>query len=617
MPSSGRRSLIPFTDLNALPRPNSGEIMYILHTPEGLSTGQPFIWSDTDSNYRHVGEREFEVVGTWSANQNSGTTPNGTPDYSSGLTTDGNAWSVSEAGDVNVNGFNQWNIGDLIVRDNGIYFRIPRGAATLSGLEDGDIPVFENGLLVGSRLAQVGEDVIAEGKLDVDSGTLAVGPVEISERGGFVQTHTDTLDREYINVDYRVDDAQGSRKPNWFPRSPRVNGVEVQPVHDTVLDVSQNYTMSITSDSDIAAIELFFVQEYTNLKATIKSQLTNKPIKWWPSRAHVMNDDQNSQRFIPGETVSAGAQKLNIGTKLAALTLMGGVIIEFNQPIQLRGNSSNEFYLKVDELPILEARDLLDDADIDDTATDAEHILSAQEIDRRIRVATEDDNAFDAPRITNLRINIPSRVDVGTDLNNTYNVTFNAMHVANLDSLRLEVTTGDDVTLTVPVSDGDNLVQGVTLTNVITLAQGTVTFRIIGQDNRDPSRAIVPSNTVTIQVRNLAPHEFIYHGLSSSNNPADVVTSGLTQVEAVSGDTNLQTGPATQGDFYIVLVPASLTVTTIEDTVLDNPVYVDGGSGNIFTKTSDVRIINSEQYDSYALGPLVADFDESYVITIG
>lgn len=215
--------------------------------------------------------------------------------------------------------------------------------------------------------------------------------------------------------------------------------------------------------------------------------------------------------------------------------------------------------------------------------------------------------AFDAPRITNFAIDIAARVDLNTDLNVSKTVTYDVMHFDNIQSLTLDVVTGDNKTLTVPTSNASQS-EVVTLSGITTSSETTLTFKITGVDTQGSS---FESNSQTVSVRNVAANEFIYYALSSTNNPAsiDTGTMNTTEVESTTRSYTIATGTATAGQYFIVLTPDAETVTSIQDTVLNQDVTT------LFTQTEDVRQINTQNYDSYVIGPLTEGLSESYIIT--
>ena len=224
-----------------------------------------------------------------------------------------------------------------------------------------------------------------------------------------------------------------------------------------------------------------------------------------------------------------------------------------------------------------------------------------------VTISSTGGGVFDTPRLTDFSIDIASRVDLNTDLNVSHTVTYDLMHFNNLTSLQLVVNAGDDKTITVPTADGAQSVD-IVLSGIDTSAETSVVFQLSGVDTQGTT---ITSNSQTVTVRTLATHEFIYHGLSATNNPATVDTTTLTSVEAVTGDTVVSTGTVTQGQFYIILVPVDHDITAIVDDIFNQNVT------DLFTSTTNVRQINSINFNSYVIGPLNADAEgENYTLTL-
>ena len=104
-----------------------------------------------------------------------------------------------------------------------------------------------------------------------------------------------------------------------------------------------------------------------------------------------------------------------------------------------------------------------------------------------------------------------------------------------------------------------------------------------------------------------------YYGLSSSNNPATVDLGTLTTqvINTGSGQQfNFAIGPATLNDYVILLTPAVHDIQTLINTLSGFSVL------EAYTKTDNVRTINSINYDSYTLGPVVQGFSASYRATL-
>lgn len=127
------------------------------------------------------------------------------------------------------------------------------------------------------------------------------------------------------------------------------------------------------------------------------------------------------------------------------------------------------------------------------------------------------------------------------------------------------------------------------------------------------------ANTITISgtgggpVPQPGPNDFRY-GLSQQSDPALVTFSGLTDVASPTDPITVSTGTTSAGDYFHIFSANTHDIQTITDTVLQQVVYQDGGTSNIFTKVSDARTESSVTYDAYTVGPLNAGVDEEYVV---
>ena len=109
------------------------------------------------------------------------------------------------------------------------------------------------------------------------------------------------------------------------------------------------------------------------------------------------------------------------------------------------------------------------------------------------------------------------------------------------------------------------------------------------------------------------PDDFRY-GLSTQSDPALVTWAALTDVPSPTDPQTVQTGVTSAGNYFHIFSAASHDIQTIRDTVLDQIVYQDGGTGNIFTKTATARTESGVIYDAYTIGPLNANVNEEYVV---
>ncbi len=109
------------------------------------------------------------------------------------------------------------------------------------------------------------------------------------------------------------------------------------------------------------------------------------------------------------------------------------------------------------------------------------------------------------------------------------------------------------------------------------------------------------------------PNDFRY-GLSQQSDPALVDFGALTDVASPTDPQTVSTGTTSSGDHFHIFSANTHTIQRITDTVLQQDVYVDGGTGNIFTKVANARTESSVTYDAYSVGPLNAGVDENYIV---
>ena len=127
------------------------------------------------------------------------------------------------------------------------------------------------------------------------------------------------------------------------------------------------------------------------------------------------------------------------------------------------------------------------------------------------------------------------------------------------------------------------------------------------------------ANTITIAgtgggpVPQPGPNDFRF-GRSQQSDPALVDFAALTDVASPTDPQTVSTGTTIAGDYFHIFSANTHDIQTITDTVLQQIVYQDGATGNIFTKVNNSRTEASVTYDAYTVGPLNAGVDEEYVV---
>jgi len=175
------------------------------------------------------------------------------------------------------------------------------------------------------------------------AASIDVGPaITISENGGWTQYHSNTLNKDYIFVDYEIS-KQGTTRPVYWERLAEEKNVVIH------ADNSQDITISTfdhipTTDSQVNALYFNFTNPVTNLIIEVVSLDTNLPIKYIPNEVAWKNG-------TGGLNLQSGVQDVLLGKlPLSALTVYH---LRFNikTPVTIKGLAGVP-YLAVDRQKI-------------------------------------------------------------------------------------------------------------------------------------------------------------------------------------------------------------------------------------------------------------------------
>jgi hypothetical protein len=230
-------------------------------------------------------------------------------------------------------------------------------------------------------------------------------------------------------------------------------------------------------------------------------------------------------------------------------------------------------------------------------------------------IIPESTSPFLAPSITEFALpGTPSRIGTTDDLIGDLAIQFHITESTNQDTLSLLANSVNVGAVTTFTPDG--LITGQTVnisaaewTSITTADSTQVVFQLSGLDKDTPA-GTTTSNTVTVQIADVAASEFFYYGLSASNNPATVDVSTLNSLEAASGTFNLNPIDPAAGDFIIFLAPQDHDLTTLTN----RGTNVDERA--VYTQTVGVRTISGQLYNSYAQGPTNDTPPVSYSATL-
>ena len=193
--------------------------------------------------------------------------------------------------------------------------------------------------------------------------------------------------------------------------------------------------------------------------------------------------------------------------------------------------------------------------------------------------------------ITGFSIDIPERVDLNTNLNAQHTITFTTSNTSDISSLTLVNSGGDDITVTVPDADGTHTAQ-VTLTGVDTSSDQMISFSL---QAATLTSGTVNSNVDVVNVRNVPPQEFAYHGTRSTNDFDTVTVSTLTSSNVTNRGTSFRVNHAVSDTYFLgILVPSNRDLVTLTNNALSGAPELDN-----FTRTENVRTIGGIQYHLY------------------
>lgn len=218
-------------------------------------------------------------------------------------------------------------------------------------------------------------------------------------------------------------------------------------------------------------------------------------------------------------------------------------------------------------------------------------VISDQNIiDKLNRLGFTVNTSYAAPSVHNFSVNIPSRVDIGTDLNVLHQLVYAITNRQNVQSFELLVTVGDNKTLVNPTVDGIQT-QNVIFSGVDSSSASTLLLQLRITDTQNNTH---DSNSVTISIRNLLTQEQVHFGIISSTENETNINFTSDDIEArdtLAGDWTVSGIPSTGTHIFYIGVPTSLgSVTSVfqgsfnltnQFTNIPN-VIIDGQTYNIF-----------------------------------
>lgn len=458
---------------------------------------------------------------------------------------------------------------------------------------DGRIPMRSGGLFADSPLRIEGDRIISDLTIEVPNSSIGfTESVTMSEANSFMRI----TNQQFPNVAFDLVDARNRRTapsnlPRYFRLSEAQNQFILQPVNTEVITTNPlivTYTATLNAQTNVINFQANGAM--TNVRVLIRYNTGPRSvIKYFPSKS-AWDTGTGGQDF------SAGMNSVDLGISPLRTFVGDELQIEVRADnIDLLGDTNGFPY--VDNM--IQRGEFMDILPVDDQETATDSTWSSTRIQE---VIDNIDPPVNLPEFGSFAVSIPNVVTDGTTISGTQTFTWTITNPSSVSGDLTIQQDGSSLSTTVDASIG---AVDLAITSETLNTGDSVVFTISGMS----AQGMTFNSTYTVRVPQ--PHEFLYSGLSSSNNPATVNISSLDSDEIRNSGQriDIETGTTTAGQYLIVLAPTNEDVSTITDALGNNVT-------DLFTRTEDVRVINSVNYTSYVVGPLNAGGDEEYTVEI-
>ena len=380
---------------------------------------------------------------------------------------------------------------------------------------------------------------------------------------------------------------------------------------NTISDVSTIDITSLSFRNRLHTMTFDFSVDVTNFRARVTNLDNSEVVKYFPSRA-VYESGTGGLSFSTGKQEVYPAGQAQATPIILPANTNFRIEIAADAQIDLNGDSNDVPYVAVNvcRANINFLTDSNDEDAIHDNVAgeinaiaskaspaDADILLIEDSTDnfnkKKIRVDAVTGGMNPAPPVASVHefsINLPERIDIGATpdpINGSRTVTYRTTNYSRITTLALQLNGTDNVTLTLPTTDGQHT-EAVTLSGIDISSQTNLDFRI-------QANGSINSNVQRVEVRDLTQNETAYYGVSTSDNDDTIDVSTLTSRMIESGDVFQVTFSIPTNNYAIFLIPNTLAITSLEEQTFNQPSLGD------FTRTDDVRTINTVLYDSYVI----------------
>lgn len=212
-----------------------------------------------------------------------------------------------------------------------------------ASIPDGGVLIKKDGTLKHSDIIIDGNDINAPLKtLNVKEvvtspNTIKIGSnISLSENGGFLENHTETLNKYYLMLDYENDENTGTKKPIYYERGAKEQQIIQSDSSQVMANVTSFSTGKPTYDRQVQAIYFNFIEEVKNF--SMKITVNGKDVAFFPSK-YIYETGKG------GLNLSLGIKKIDLQPFFSNLVEYDNLItVKADAPIKMTGNGSIPWY---------------------------------------------------------------------------------------------------------------------------------------------------------------------------------------------------------------------------------------------------------------------------------
>lgn len=217
----------------------------------------------------------------------------------------------------------------------GDFANVPNGSILSkkdNTIKSSPISVDETNKIINARGYKITTDSV-----ETKPNTLYLGKnISIHENGGFIEYHTESLDKNYILLDYENDPLTGSKKPIYYERGVSENIVLFSAENVVMNNVTSINIGTPSFDREIRVVKMKFSTTVTNF--CMRVVVNGKFISHYPSLSAWEGLEQ-------GLSIPTGTQSIPFSPPFTSLTDYGIVCeIKANEPINLLGDGTHPYY---------------------------------------------------------------------------------------------------------------------------------------------------------------------------------------------------------------------------------------------------------------------------------